>query len=144
MKACVANVSLTTFNQVVEFSPIRSLDHLTQGLWPVIKRGRTKIFRFSCRTYYSYNFLGLQISPLQLRWMTERFNRSIIRFGSHCPGLLRTWFCLGSVISSLLILPSIYLLVSSKIHFHYRRCLNQSTVPYLLCEIVFKCFVAIM
>jgi hypothetical protein len=44
--------------------------------------------------------------------MTERFNRSITRFGSHCPALLRAWFGLGSVISTLLILPSIYLLVS--------------------------------
>lgn len=65
------------------------------------------------RYLQALHFLGLQISPLQLRFMTERFNRGITRFGSQCPGLLRAWFCLGSLVSTLLILPSIYLLLKT-------------------------------
>ncbi len=61
--------------------------------------------------------------------MTERFNRSIIRFGSHCPALLRTWFCLGAVVSSLLILPSIYLLVSGILYHLQDNYMYWGTVP---------------
>ena len=77
---------------------------------------------------YRYCIAGLQISPLQLRWMTERFNRSITRFGSHCPGLLRSWFWLGSVVSTALILPSIYLLVLSNC---LKSVFNDIPVPVM-------------
>ena len=53
----------------------------------------------------------MEIGILQVRWFTERFNRLLLRFGRCCPGFLKVWFGLGALLSSLLILPSIYILV---------------------------------
>ena len=36
----------------------------------------------------------------------------MIRFGRSCPGFLSVWFGLGALLSSLLIIPSVYILVS--------------------------------
>ena len=55
---------------------------------------------------------GIHVGVLQIRWFTQRFNRILEAFGSSCPGFLSAWFLIGAVISSLLILPSFYFLVT--------------------------------
>jgi len=53
---------------------------------------------------------GLEISIFQLRWYTERFNRSLHRFGHSCPGFLSIWFMIGAMVASLLIPVALYTL----------------------------------
>ena len=54
---------------------------------------------------------GLEIGLLQIRWCTNRFNQIIRRFGNRYSFLLSKWFTIGAVVSSLLIIPSIYILI---------------------------------
>jgi len=57
--------------------------------------------------------IGLEVSLMQVRWSTNRFNRSLRRFGGSCPGFLSAWFQVGAVVASLLIIPAVYILVST-------------------------------
>jgi len=53
---------------------------------------------------------GLEINIFQLRWFTERFNRSLHRFGRSCPGFLSIWFMIGAMVASFLIPVALYIL----------------------------------
>eukprot|EP00088_Acartia_fossae_P035686 TRINITY_DN3679_c0_g1_i9.p1 TRINITY_DN3679_c0_g1~~TRINITY_DN3679_c0_g1_i9.p1 ORF type:complete len:501 (+),score=52.36 TRINITY_DN3679_c0_g1_i9:523-2025(+) len=58
---------------------------------------------------------GIEIGLFQVKWFTERFNRSLLRFGRLCPGLLSSWFLVGAITASLLIPVAIYILVKNLI-----------------------------
>ncbi len=54
---------------------------------------------------------GLELGPFLLRWRTQRFNRLLWLAGTKWPALVRAWFSVGAVISTLIIVPSMLLLL---------------------------------
>ena len=57
--------------------------------------------------------LGLEISLLQVRWSTTRYNTVLHRLSQYQPRLTSIWFSVGAVTSSLLMIPSMLLLTFS-------------------------------
>lgn len=61
---------------------------------------------------YFLENIGLTVKPLQLLWFTTAFNRSVTKWALWKPRFFRVWFTIGAVLVSLLLLPSIFLLLS--------------------------------
>jgi len=55
--------------------------------------------------------LGLDVNLFQIRWSTSRYNSTFHWFAQIHPSLVRMWYTVGAVVSSLMILPSMILLV---------------------------------
>ena len=60
--------------------------------------------------------LGLDVSLFQVRWSTPRYNSTFHWFAQVHPRLVRMWYTIGAVVSSLLILPSMILLIHTLQH----------------------------
>jgi len=67
-----------------------------------------KYSRF-CRTS------GIEIGLFQVKWFTESFNASLLKFGRSCPHLLSSWFLLGAILASSLIPVAVYILIMNLI-----------------------------
>jgi len=70
--------------------------------------------------------LGLDVSLFQVKWSTARYNSTFQRLSQIHPRLVRVWYSLGAVFSSLLILPSVLLLLHS-LHQHISPRHTNST-----------------
>ncbi|XP_050688068.1 membrane-bound transcription factor site-2 protease-like [Eriocheir sinensis] len=61
---------------------------------------------------YFLENVGLWVKPLQLHWFTTAFNRSVTKWALWRPRFFRAWFSVGAVVVGLLLLPSLFLLIS--------------------------------
>ena len=67
----------------------------------------------SLRYLLKLRSLGLEISMLQIRWSTIRYNNVLYKLSQYQPRLTSIWFSVGAVASCLLIIPSMVLLTYS-------------------------------
>ena len=71
--------------------------------------------------------LGLELSLLQVRWSTTRYNSSLLWLAQLSPRLTRAWFSVGAAVSCLLIPPAM-LLLTHGLWQHLRPCLLGAEV----------------
>lgn len=71
----------------------------------------------SLRYLIKLRSLGLEISLFQVKWSTPRYNSTFQWMSQIHPALVRVWYSVGALVSTLLILPSILLLMHS-LHQH--------------------------
>jgi len=57
--------------------------------------------------------LGLEVSLFQVKWSTPRYNSTFQWLSQIHPRLVRAWYTVGALVSSLMILPSMLLLLHS-------------------------------
>ncbi|XP_037793191.1 membrane-bound transcription factor site-2 protease-like [Penaeus monodon] len=74
---------------------------------------------------YFLENVGLTVRPLQLHWFTTAFNRAVTKWALWRPRFFKIWFTIGAMVVGLLLLPSIFLLISGLINY-FRPVADQS------------------
>ncbi|KAK8738431.1 hypothetical protein OTU49_003873 [Cherax quadricarinatus] len=74
---------------------------------------------------YFLENVGITIKPLQLHWFTTAFNRSVTKWALWRPKFFKIWFTVGVIVVGLLLLPSIFLLISTLVN-HFRPVQEQT------------------
>lgn len=74
---------------------------------------------------YFLENVGVWVKPLQVHWFTTAFNRSVTKWALWRPRFFRLWFSVGAVVVGLLLLPSLFLLISGLTN-HFKPAQEQA------------------
>ncbi|KAG0722203.1 Membrane-bound transcription factor site-2 protease [Chionoecetes opilio] len=79
---------------------------------------------------YFLENVGIWVKPLQLHWFTTAFNRSVTKWALWRPRFFRLWFSVGVVVVGLLLVPSLFLLISGLAN-HLRPVQGQAVATLM-------------